>query len=272
VRLPGVRMAVVGHVEWIDFLVVDRVPAPGDIVVAAESWGEAAGGGGVASVRLAALADEAALFTALGDDGFGRAGVAQLERLGVRCEVAWRAIPQRRGFCFLDEDGERTISLLSDKLRPSRAEPLPWDELGAFDGVYFTGGDAEALRAARAARVLVATARELSTLQEARVELDALVASADDPAERYEEGDLDPPPRQVFMSDGKKGGRIEPGGERWDAAPVPGPVADTYGAGDTFAAWLTFALAAGRTPGDAAAFAARGSAEQLTRRGAHGLR
>jgi len=272
VRLPGVRMAVVGHVEWIDFLAVDRVPGQGDIVVADDSWGEAAGGGGVASARLTALADESVLFTALGDDGFGRAAVAQLERLGVRCEVAWRAVPQRRGFCYLDEDGERTISLLSEKLRPSRREPLPWEELGAFDGVYFTGGDADALRAARAARVLVATARELPTLQEAGVELDALVASADDPAERYEEGDLDPPPRHAFLSDGKKGGRIEPGGGRWDAAPVPGPVVDTYGAGDTFAAWLAFALADGRGAEDAARLAAHGSAEQLTRRGAHGLR
>jgi ribokinase len=277
-------MAVVGHVEWIDFLAVERVPGQGDIVVAESSWGEAAGGGGVASARLAALADEAALFTALGDDAFGRAAVDQLERLGVRCEVAWRPPPQRRGFCFLDADGERTISLLSEKLRPRRDEPLPWEELAAFDGVYFTGGDADALRAARAARVLVATARELPTLQEAGVELDALVASQDDPDERYRAGDLDPRPRCVFLSAGKDGGTIEPGddgvgaggvrgagGGRWEAAPVPGPIADVYGAGDTFAAWLTAALAEGRPPEDAARFAARGSAEQLTRRGAHGV-
>jgi ribokinase len=264
-------MAVVGHVEWIEFLAVERVPAPGEIVVADDAWGEAAGGGGVASVRLAALADEAVLFTALGDDGFGRAAAAQLERLGVRCEIAWRAVVQRRGFCYLDRAGERTISLLSEKLRPERSEPLPWDDLAAFDGVYFTGGDADALRAAREARVLVATARELPTLQEAGVELDALVASADDPAERYEHGDLEPPPRHVFLSEGKDGGEIGPGGERWEAAPVPGPIVDSYGAGDTFAAWLTFALAEGRSPLEAAWFAAGGSAEQLTRRGAHGL-
>jgi ribokinase len=265
-----VRVAVVGHVEWIDFAVVERVPEPGGIVTASESWGEAAGGGGVASVRLAALADEAVLFTALGDDRFGRACVAQLERLGVRCEVAWRPEEQRRGFCYLDADGERTITLLSEKLRPRGDERLPWDELAAFDAVYFTGGDAAALRAARAARVLVATARELPTLQEAGVELDALVASAGDPDESFRAGDLEPAPRSVFLTEGDDGGRIEPSGERWSAVEIPGPVADTYGAGDTFAAWLTFALAEGRSPGEAAELAARGSAEQLTRRGAHG--
>jgi ribokinase len=264
-------MAVVGHVEWIDFLTVERVPGQGEIAIAEDSWGEPAGGGGVACVRLAELAGESTLFTALGDDDFGRDAAAQLAKLGVRCEIAWRDERQRRGFCFLDRDGERTISLLSDKLRPRLNEPLPWVELRDFDGVYFTGGDAGALRAAREARVLVATARELSTLQEAAIELDALVASTDDPAERYEDGDLDPPPRRVFLSAGKEGGRIEPGGVRWEAAEIPGPVADAYGAGDTFAAWLTFALAQGRPPEEAARVAAAGSAEQLTRRGAHGL-
>jgi ribokinase len=265
------RVAVVGHVEWIDFLLVERVPGPGDIAIAEDSWGEAAGGGGVSCVRLAELAGESTLFTALGDDDFGRDAAAQLAKLGVRCEIAWRDERQRRGFCFLDGEGERTISLLSDKLRPRVNEPLPWDDLREFDGVYFTGGDAGALRAAREARVLVATARELQTIQEAGVELDALVASAKDPAERYEEGDLDPSPRTVFLSAGKEGGTIDPGGLRWEAENLPGPIADEYGAGDTFAAWLTFALAQGRPPEEAARFAAGGSAEQLARRGAHGL-
>jgi len=265
------RVGVVGHVEWIEFLAVARVPRAGEIVTARESWGEAAGGGGVSVVRLAELAGGATLFTALGDDGYGRGSADQLERLGVRCEVAWRDIAQRRGFCYLDAEGERTITLLSDKLRPRRDEPLPWDDLAGFDAVYFTGGDADALRAARAARVLVATSRELETLQAAGVELDALVGSADDRDERYEPGDLDPPPRLVFTTEGTDGGRIEPGGRRWEAVALPKPRADSYGAGDTFAASLAYALGEGRSAEEAAAFAARGSAEQLTRRGAHGL-
>ncbi|MBD0316996.1 MAG: ribokinase [Thermoleophilia bacterium] len=262
---------MVGHVEWIDFVAVDRVPGPGEIVQAKETWGEAAGGGGVAAARLAELAGSATLFTALGDDEFGRAAAAQLQDLGVRLEIDWRADQQRRGFCYLDDEGERTITLLSEKLRPRRSAPLPWNDLATFDAVYFTGGDAEAVRAARAARVLVATPRELPTLREAAVALDALVGSAIDPSERYREGDLDPPPPLVVWTEGSKGGRIEPGSRRWDAPPVPGPYRDSYGAGDSFAAYLTFALAEGRSPDDAVRFGADGAAEAIARRGAHGI-
>jgi ribokinase len=265
------RVGVVGHVEWIDFVAVEHVPEPGEIVTAQETWGEAAGGGGVAAVQAARLAGQATLFTALGGDEPGRRAKRQLERLGVRVHAEWRAQAQRRGFCYVDAEGERTITLLSEKLRPRRSAPLPWDELTGFDAVYFTGGDAEALRAARAARVLVATSRELPTLREGAVELDALVGSASDPAERYSDGDLDPPPRLVVWTEGSEGGRYEPGGGRWEAASLPAERADSYGAGDTFAAYLTYALAEGRPAQAAVEFAARGAAEALTRRGAHGL-
>jgi ribokinase len=261
------RVAVVGHVEWIDFVPVERLPEPGEIVVAPDSWGQAGGGGGVAAVTLARLAGEATLLTALGDDTFGHAAVEQLSGLGVTVDVAWRPTQQRRGFCFVDAAGERTITVLSEKLRPRRDEALTWAALAGFDAVYFSAGDAGALRAARAARVLVATARELDTLRDAAVELDALVLSANDPDEVYA-GDLSPAPRLVVVTEGVGGGRLEPGGA-WDPAPLPGPRADSYGAGDAFAASLTFALAEGRSPADAAAFAARGAADQLTRHGAH---
>jgi ribokinase len=266
------KVAVIGHVDWIDFLVVESVPEPGDIVQARDSWGEAAGGGGVAAVQLARATGACTFFTALGDDEVGRRAAEQLGELGVRVEVDWRDEPQRRGFCYLDADGERTISLLAGKLRPRRSAPLPWDELAGFDAVYFTGGDAGVVRAARAARVLVATPRELPTLREAAVELEALVGSAIDPSERYEQGDLDPAPGLVLATKGSEGGRYEPGGGRWDAPEVPGPRADSYGAGDTFAAYLTLGLAERRAPQDAIERAAAAAAEAITRRGAHGIR
>ena len=94
--------------------------------------------------------------------------------------------------CYIDEVGERTITVIGEKPRPKGGEgTLPWEELDDVDGVYFTAGDAEAVRQARRARVLVATARELPTLHAAGVELDALVASGEDDAERYQTGDLD---------------------------------------------------------------------------------
>jgi ribokinase len=40
------RVAVVGHVEWIEFARVERMPAAGEIVHASDAWEEPGGGGG----------------------------------------------------------------------------------------------------------------------------------------------------------------------------------------------------------------------------------
>jgi ribokinase len=269
-----VRVAVVGHVEWVEFLRVERVPESGSIVTAREVWGEPAGGGAVAAVRLARLAGDALFLTALGDDDLGHRALHELRGLGVSVEAAFRDEPQRRAFTYVDDEGERTITLLSHKLVPRGDERLRWDELDAYDAVYFTGGDAEAVRRARSARILVATARELKTMQEAAVQLDVLVRSAKDEAERYEPGDLDPAPKVVVATEGKEGGSYEgeSGSGRYEAGPIPGDLVDTYGAGDSFAAGLTFALARGDGLEDALAFASAQGAEAMTRRGAHGRR
>jgi ribokinase len=268
-----VKVAVVGHVEWVEFLRVDRVPEPGSIVTAKEVWAEPAGGGAVAAVRLAHLAGNALFVTAVGDDELGHRSLRELRALGVRVEAAVRDEPQRRAFTYVDDNGERTITLLSHKLVPRGDDALPWDELGGYDAVYFTGGDAEAVRRARAARVLVATARELRTLQEAAVELDVLVRSAKDDAERYEAGDLHPAPKVVVATEGKDGGTYdgEAGAGRFEAGPMPGQLVDTYGAGDSFAAGLTYALARRDGLAPALELASAQGAEAMTRRGAHGL-
>ena len=262
------RVAVVGHVEWIEFLRVETVPRPGEIVGVTESWAEPAGGGGVAAVELARLAGESALFCRLGGDEIGRQARARLEAANVRVHTPESDEPQRRGFVYLDDGGERTITVLGEKPRPAGGEgTLPWEQLSDTDGVYFTAGDAEAVRQARRARVLVATARELRTLQTAGVELDALVASGEDEAERYQAGDLEPPPKLVVSTAGALGGWAQPGGP-YKAVPRTGEFEDAYGAGDCFAAGLTYALAQGLETADALAFAAERGALALSRRGA----
>ena len=145
---------------------------------------------------------------------------------------------------------------------------LPWEELGRCDAVYFTGGDVAALRAARRALVLVATARELPTLQRAGVQVDVLVGSGEDSAERFESGELDPAPRIVVTTAGALGGWIRPGGP-FRAAPIPGPVSDAYGCGDCFAAGLTYGLGLGQPVDEAVALASRCGAAVLTGRGAY---
>ena len=268
--LAAVRVAVVGHVEWVEFARVGRVPVPGEIVHAREAFLEPGGGGAVAAVQLAKLAGGADFFTALGDDELGHRAARELEQLGLRVHAAFRPEPQRRAFVFLDEGGERTITVMGSRLGPSAGDELPWGSLGDADAVYFTAGDAGAARAALQAHALVATARGLGTLSKARVELDALVASGSDQGEHYEEGDLDPPPRLVVRTAGAAGGEWEArGGDRgrWQATPLPGPVEDAYGCGDSFAAGLTYGLGAGMAVEEALQVAARCGAACLTGRG-----
>ncbi|HKT43370.1 MAG TPA: PfkB family carbohydrate kinase [Gaiellaceae bacterium] len=261
------RVAVVGHVEWVVFARVERVPQPGEIVSATEVWEEPAGGGAVAAVQLANLNGAVDFFTSLGDDDLGRRSKERLTELGVTVHAADARQPQRRALTYVDENGERTITVLGPKLRPSGEDgSLPWEQLARCDAVYFTGGDVAAVRAARRAKVLVATSRELETLHRAAEEVDALVGSAEDVGERPDALELDPPPRLVVSTSGALGGWIRPGGP-FRAAPIPGPVEDAYGCGDCFAAGFTYGLGAGMAVDDAAALAARCGATVLTSRG-----
>ncbi|MEA2468575.1 MAG: ribokinase, partial [Thermoleophilaceae bacterium] len=146
-----------------------------------------------------------------------------------------------------------------------------WDELSDVDGVYFVAGDAGALRAARAARAVVATSRISGLLETAGVQLDAVVGSGADAAERYHP--LDPPPRYVAVTAGSRGGRwtgAEGRTGKWAAAPLPGPVVDAYGCGDSFAAGLAYGLGAGADIEAALAIAARCGATCFTGRGPYG--
>ena len=263
------QVAVVGHVEWVEFVRVERVPQPGEVVHALETWQEAAGGGAVAAAQLAKLNGSALLFTSLGDDELGRRSREELEARGVTVHAAAAREPQRRAFTYVDERGERTITVLGPKLLPEGDDAtLPWEELGRCDAVYFVSGDVAAVRRARRSRVLVAAARDLATLKRAEEEVDVLVGSAEDPGERFEPGELDPAPKTVVTTSGSLGGWVRPGGP-FRAAPLLAPVEDTYGCGDAFAAGLTYALAAGRPMDGAVELAARCGAAVLTGRGAY---
>jgi ribokinase len=264
------RAAVVGHVEWIEFGRVDHVPAAGEIVHVTESWELAAGGGAVTAVQMCKLAGAATLYTALGDDELGHRAKRELEGLGLRVEAAFRPEPQRRGFVHVDRSGERTITVIGDRMGPAADDPLPWEELEGVDAVYFTAGDEDALRKARRARTVVATARVLETLRKAGVQIDVLVASGRDPGERYVAGEVDPPPREVVRTAGPAGGEYESfDGERggWRGTDLPGPVSDFYGCGDSFAGGVTYGLGAGMPIEEALALGARCGAACATGRG-----
>jgi len=80
------RLAVVGHIEWIRFARVRRIPSPGGIEHATESWEGAGGGGAVAAVQLARLAGTCLFLSASGADQV--AG-------DVRTDLAWKGVEKQ---------------------------------------------------------------------------------------------------------------------------------------------------------------------------------
>lgn len=253
------RCAVVGHVEWVEFVRVPRWPRAGEIVHATDVFSEPAGGGPVVARQIARLAGRCELFTALGDDDLGRAASRRLAALSLDVHVQHPGTSRgtRRAWTHIDDKGERTITVLGEKLLA--AGPLP---LEGYDLVYFVSGDAAALRSARKAKFLAATLREQPTLRDAGVPLDLVVGSLNDPGEQYD-GSLDA--ALVVLTDGANGGTAN--GERFASAEPPGPVVDTYGAGDSFGAAVAFALARGDALHDALALGSRAGAAVIAGRG-----
>jgi ribokinase len=241
------KAAVVGHVEWVRFAHVDHVPKRGEILHATKAFELPAGGGPVAAVQLLKLAGACTFYTALGDDALGHRALDELSAMGLRVAATFRDTPQRHAFTHVDANAERTITVMGDRLGPHAGDTLPWDELDDVDTVYFCAGDDDALRQARRAKTLVVTAREAERVARVGVAVDALVGSATDPAEVYVE--TDPPPALIVETQGAKGGRYRTSAGskgRYKPGALRGDVVCAYGAGDSFAAGLTFALGARR--------------------------
>lgn len=265
------RVAVVGHVEWVQFARVSHVPSAGEVVHARDLFEEPAGGGAVAAVQLARLAGSCTLITALGDDDRGRRSRARLRELAVDVRARCCEQPTRRAVTLVDDERERTITTFGERLEPrGDDEELGWESLTGLDAVYFTAGDEAALRAARAAgRVLVASPRAAHALGHG-VPIDALVLSADDEIERRELRRGGREAAIVVLTEGDRGGSYRTSsGEhgRFAAATPPGGPVDAYGCGDSFAAGFTYGLGAGLQLAQALALGARCGAVCLTGHG-----
>jgi ribokinase len=260
----------VGHVEWVQFAHVARVPRAGEVMHASDPFEEPAGGGAVVAVQLARLAGQALLLTALGHDERGRRSPARLGELGVQVSAATRDCRTRGAVTLVDDQRERTITTFGERLEPIAGdEALPWARLAEMDAVYFTAGDLDALRAARAARVLVANPRAHEALGHG-VALDALVLSDKDEVELAAAGQAEGEAELIVLTEGERGGRYRTrSGDsgRWAPVTPPGEPVDSYGCGDSFAAGLTYGLGVGMSVPDALALAARCGATCLTGRG-----
>ena len=247
--VPPLKLAVVGHVEVVTFLRVPELPSAGAICQASEGMELPAGGGPVVAVQMAKLTGRpVAFFTALGRDRAGEQAAKDLEALGLlELHVAWREAPTRRGVSWVDDRGERTITVLGERLMPCASDALPWRQLREADGVFVTATDVGGLQLARACPMLAATPRvRWPVLVESGVSLDALVCSALDPVEAIPPGAPALPTRFTIATEAAAGSTAHPGGS-FAAPPLAAPLVDAYGAGDSFAAGLSAALAAGWT-------------------------
>ena len=256
------KLAVVGHVEWMSFVAVENLPKAGSICHASDFREEAAGGGAVAAVQLARLTKQKVMFfTALGRDAVGEKAAARLQELGLDLHVAWRDAPTRKGISFVDSAAERTITVIGERLAPLGSDPLPWNLISECDGVFVTATDAAGLKLCRRSALLTATPRlRLAVLEASGICCDALIGSALDEAEQVPVGSLSQIPRLRIATEGAAGGWYEPG-ERYEAIKLTKALVDSYGCGDSFAAGVTAALAAGYNTLDAINLGARCGAE-----------
>lgn len=241
------RIAVIGHVEHVSIASAPSLPTPGEIAHLDDVITIAGGGGGLAFFQLTRSPAEVHLFTALGNDDAGQLVSDRVHATNATVHIAYRDRPHTRDLVVVTPDGRRTIFVQGEPLHPIIADPLPWDLLDGFDAIYFTGEDAELLRAARASRVLVVTSRRFDALVRSGIQADVVVGSKLDPREAHELVDYPVPPKALVMTTGKEGGVIETalGTTRFRGPHVSGRLRGAYGAGDSFAGALTWYVACG---------------------------
>ena len=243
------RVAVIGHVEHITLGRVPAVPRAGEIAHLEEPRFFPGGGGGIAFFQLTRSAAEVLLYTAVGNDEAAAAVRGRIAATRARIFAAERQAAHTRDLVMITPDGERTIVVVGEPLHPERADALPWDELSSCDGVYFTAQDPAAIAAARAARILVVTARRRAALIRSGVRADVVLGSALDPREACTLDDFpaEQRPAALVLTEGAAGGVVytAEGARRFPAPQRSDKVRGAYGAGDSFAGALTYYLAKG---------------------------
>ena len=240
----NLNLAVVGHVEWINFLKVDQLPKPGVISHSEKSLEYPAGGGSIIAKTLSELTlNQIHFFTALGNDDYGDRCFKILSNMGIKLHVAWRDKPTRRGFSMIDSQGERAITVIGERLAPNYRDNLDWDILKKMDGIFITASDSEIFKMARSASILCTTPRVgINTINKSNVSLDGLIGSNLDPGEEFSFSELLVKPKYTIKTEGEKGGIIFPGG-RYEALKNKDRKVDSYGCGDSFAAGILYGMA-----------------------------
>ena len=162
--------------------------------------------------------------------------------MGIKLHVAWRDKPTRKGFSVIDSEGERSITIIGDRLAPTHKDNLDWNILNDMDGIFITAADKEIFKKSRIAKTLCTTPRVgLNIINESRIFLDGLIGSNLDPGEVFSLDELILKPKFVIKTEGENGGIIFPGG-RYKAIKNKVMKIDSYGCGDSFAAGILYGL------------------------------
>ncbi len=188
----NLNFAVVGHVEWMNFLKVDQLPKPGVISHSEKSIEYPAGGGSVIAKTLSELTNnQVHFFTSLGNDYYGEQSFKILSNYGIRLHVAWRDKPTRKGFSLIDSNGERSITVIGERLAPTYKDKLDWNLFEKMDGIFITASDSEIFKKARIADSLCTTPRVgINIINKSNVFLDGLIGSNLDPGEVFSLSDI----------------------------------------------------------------------------------
>ena len=239
----NLNFAVVGHVEWMNFLKVDQLPKPGVISHSEKSIEYPAGGGSVIAKTLSELTNnQVHFFTSLGNDYYGEQSFKILSNYGIRLHVAWRDKPTRKGFSLIDSNGERSITVIGERLAPTYKDKLNWNLFEQMDGIFITASDSEIFKKARIADSLCTTPRVgINIINKSNVFLDGLIGSNLDPGEVFSLSDISIKPKLIIKTEGENGGILYPGG-RYEALINAKQKIDSYGCGDAFAAGILYGL------------------------------
>ena len=239
----NLNFAVVGHVEWINFLKVDQLPKPGVISHSEKSIEYPAGGGSVIAKTLSELTNNLVhFFTSLGNDYYGEQSFKILSNYGMKLHVAWRDKPTRKGFSLIDSNGERSITVIGERLAPTYKDKLDWNLFKKMDGIFITASDSEIFKKARIADSLCTTPRVgINIINKSNVFLDGLIGSNLDPGEDFSLSDISIKPKLIIKTEGENGGILYPGG-RYEALINAKQKIDSYGCGDAFAAGILYGL------------------------------
>ncbi|EME68478.1 PfkB family carbohydrate kinase [Paramagnetospirillum caucaseum] len=267
------RIVVLGNIARDEVIHLDHRLREGAHLQGTPPAARLGGGGANTAIALAHAGHEVSLVAAVGTDPLADELLAELSRYGVDIGPVTRISgPTTRSLVLLDPEGERTIVNLT-RARESRS-PRRLLDLGA-DCVYVRSNGQNLAGLLREKAALCPIVAQIRPLEEGHLPVQILIGShgdldtrflADPLAEsRKLAGDV---LRWVVITHGGEGAEaFGIGGERLRATAPDVPVVDTTGAGDSFAAGLTHALALGLDMTQALPLAVRWGAAKVSRMG-----